>query len=257
MLLRRLMLHVKEQNWFAVGLDFLIVVVGVFIGIQVSNWNDARRDRQAESIYLDRLGREIAEISPQAEASHETVRGRLERIVEVRNFFATGEGENALGGEHCAGLGTSHIFAGTIFYPPTIKELIATGRIVLIRDDATRTAILSFDQTNAELSQLRTDIQIDRLPLARAHPGLIDSGLASWEDSFCDFKAMARDQTFLNDFTDNMRRFDAYVTNVMGRQFETLKSLGVTVASGLPRHPMNASVHGDQTSPIDKPESTE
>lgn len=257
MLLRRMMLHVKEQNWFAVGLDFLIVVVGVFIGIQVSNWNDVRRDRQAESIYLDRLGREIAEISPQAEASHATVRGRLGRIVEVRNFFASGGRKNALGGEHCAALGTSHIFAGTIFYPPTIKELIATGRIVLIRDDAIRTAILSFDQTNAELSQLRTDIQIDRLPLARAHPGLIDSGLASWEDSICDFKAMTRDQAFLNDFTDNMRRYDAYVTNVMGRQSETLKSLGVTVASGLPRHPMNASVHGDQASPIDKPESTE
>jgi hypothetical protein len=90
MILRRLMLHVKEQNWFAVGLDFLIVVVGVFIGIQVSNWNDVRRDRQAESIYLDRLGREIAEISPQAEASHATVRGRLERIVEIRNLFASG-----------------------------------------------------------------------------------------------------------------------------------------------------------------------
>lgn len=31
MLLRSLTKHVKAQNWFAVGLDFLIVVVGVFI----------------------------------------------------------------------------------------------------------------------------------------------------------------------------------------------------------------------------------
>ena len=42
MLLRRITEHVKAQNWFAVALDFLIVVVGVFIGLQVSNWNDAR-----------------------------------------------------------------------------------------------------------------------------------------------------------------------------------------------------------------------
>lgn len=33
MILRRLTKHVKDQNWFAVALDFLIVVVGVFIGI--------------------------------------------------------------------------------------------------------------------------------------------------------------------------------------------------------------------------------
>jgi hypothetical protein len=35
MLLRRVIEHVREQNWLAVFIDFLIVVVGVFIGIQV------------------------------------------------------------------------------------------------------------------------------------------------------------------------------------------------------------------------------
>ena len=42
MLLRRITQHVKTQNWFAVGIDFIIVVVGVVIGIQVANWNDHR-----------------------------------------------------------------------------------------------------------------------------------------------------------------------------------------------------------------------
>ena len=30
MILRRVMKHVRDQNWFAVGVDFLIVVNGVF-----------------------------------------------------------------------------------------------------------------------------------------------------------------------------------------------------------------------------------
>lgn len=42
MLLRRVTLHVGEQNWAAIAIDFVIVVVGVFIGIQVSNWNEDR-----------------------------------------------------------------------------------------------------------------------------------------------------------------------------------------------------------------------
>jgi hypothetical protein len=235
MILRRITEHVRAQNWFAVGIDFLIVVVGVFIGIQVANWNEARRDRLAEAQYLDRLEREIAEIFPQAAAGHERVRDRLERIIELTDYFATGEGGDALTGKHCAALGTSHIFAATIFYPPTIKELISTGRILLIRDPGIRTAILSFDQTYAELSQLRTDIQIDRLPLARHHPDLINSGLSSWEDAICDFERMSRGQAFLNNFYDNMRRYDAYVSEVTGRPSETLKSLGVMVASGLNR----------------------
>lgn len=45
MLFRRVATHVKDQNWTAVGLDFVIVVIGVFIGVQVANWNDARANR--------------------------------------------------------------------------------------------------------------------------------------------------------------------------------------------------------------------
>lgn len=41
MILRRLTNHMKDQNWFAVGLDFSIVV-GVFIGLQVNSWNVRR-----------------------------------------------------------------------------------------------------------------------------------------------------------------------------------------------------------------------
>jgi len=48
MILRRLTKHVKDQNWFAVTLDFIIVVTGVFLGIQIGNWNtDAALSRKA------------------------------------------------------------------------------------------------------------------------------------------------------------------------------------------------------------------
>ncbi|MFT4789813.1 MAG: hypothetical protein ACI9J5_002130 [Paraglaciecola sp.] len=38
MLLRRLSQHVKDQNWFAVVLDFFIVVIGILIAFQITNW---------------------------------------------------------------------------------------------------------------------------------------------------------------------------------------------------------------------------
>ena len=43
MLLRSLTKHVKDQNWFAVGLDFVIVVLGVLLAFQFTNWNEARQ----------------------------------------------------------------------------------------------------------------------------------------------------------------------------------------------------------------------
>jgi hypothetical protein len=59
MILRRLTKHVNHQNWFAVALDFLIVVVGILIAFQITNWNDARRDRSDQAAYLERLAGDL------------------------------------------------------------------------------------------------------------------------------------------------------------------------------------------------------
>ena len=55
MILRRIAEHVKAQNWFAVAIDFVIVVVGVFVGLQVSNLNAARQDRTRAHDYFERI----------------------------------------------------------------------------------------------------------------------------------------------------------------------------------------------------------
>jgi hypothetical protein len=59
MILSSVTKHVKEQNWFAVFVDFLIVVVGVFIGIQVANWNEAQTFNDKEVQLLKELKSEI------------------------------------------------------------------------------------------------------------------------------------------------------------------------------------------------------
>ncbi|MEZ5973036.1 MAG: hypothetical protein R3C31_14595 [Hyphomonadaceae bacterium] len=54
MLLRRVMEQVRAQNWFAVGVDLVIVVLGVFLGIQMGNWNESRLEK-AQSVTFTRL----------------------------------------------------------------------------------------------------------------------------------------------------------------------------------------------------------
>jgi hypothetical protein len=55
MILRRVIDHFREQEWTAIAIDFVIVVVGVFVGIQVSNWNADRIDRIKARAYLERI----------------------------------------------------------------------------------------------------------------------------------------------------------------------------------------------------------
>jgi len=61
MLLRRITQHFQEQNWTAIGIDFVIVVVGVFIGIQVANWNEERESLTAEHAFIESIRDDISQ----------------------------------------------------------------------------------------------------------------------------------------------------------------------------------------------------
>lgn len=55
MILKRLRAEAARQNWFGVAVDLVILILGVFLGIQVNNWNQARLDRAEGGEYRDRL----------------------------------------------------------------------------------------------------------------------------------------------------------------------------------------------------------
>ncbi len=59
MILRRVIAHFRKQEWTAIALDFVIVVVGVFIGIQVANWNEAQAERRLGLDYVERLSADL------------------------------------------------------------------------------------------------------------------------------------------------------------------------------------------------------
>ncbi len=59
MILRRIITHLRKQEWTAIALDFLIVVSGVFIGIQVSNWNEARSSSRQEGVLIAQLADDL------------------------------------------------------------------------------------------------------------------------------------------------------------------------------------------------------
>lgn len=59
MVIRRIREHVAAQNWFAVGIDLVIVVLGVLIATQVSIWNERRIEAEQAKSYRERLVDEL------------------------------------------------------------------------------------------------------------------------------------------------------------------------------------------------------
>lgn len=59
MIKRRLGERLKQQDWVGVAIELALVIVGVFLGIQVANWNDQRRERALERAYVTRIAQDV------------------------------------------------------------------------------------------------------------------------------------------------------------------------------------------------------
>jgi hypothetical protein len=55
MLLRRIASAFRNQDWTTATVEFVIVVAGIFVGLQVDSWNSDRTDRNNERVILNQL----------------------------------------------------------------------------------------------------------------------------------------------------------------------------------------------------------
>jgi hypothetical protein len=137
MILRSVMRHVREQNWTAVGIDFCIVVIGVFVGIQVANWNEALADARLGRAYAVRL---TADLERDLAARRELVAyyaAVLDSVERTDALLADPQSDpQAL---------LVHAYrASEINYRPpsraTWDEIVASGHTGLLPRDVTRSA---------------------------------------------------------------------------------------------------------------------
>jgi hypothetical protein len=59
MILRRLAGAIRRQDWFVVLTEFMIVVTGIIVAIQLDNWNEARHKAERAVEYRSRLAEDL------------------------------------------------------------------------------------------------------------------------------------------------------------------------------------------------------
>ena len=59
MIFKRAVAGLRAQDWLAITIELAIVIIGVFIGTQVANWNEERLERQETQRMLTRLKPEL------------------------------------------------------------------------------------------------------------------------------------------------------------------------------------------------------
>jgi len=83
-ILSRLSRAVREQNWFAVVLEFVIVVSGVLLAFQVSTWSQEAADRAYARDILARLHGELRAISNVRAISIDRLAEQLKHLIAAR-----------------------------------------------------------------------------------------------------------------------------------------------------------------------------
>ena len=144
MMLRRVVEHAKTQNWFAVTLDFFIVVIGVFIGIEVANWNQTRQDRQEERRYYGQL---LVDLRGDLESFARAER-RADRHDEAAQLVLDRLSGKAPPQASLGRMATAIHRAGWIYIPPvsrgTYDELVSTGNLGLLRNSQLKSEIANY-----------------------------------------------------------------------------------------------------------------
>ncbi len=147
MLLRRVIAHFRRQEWTAIALDFLIVVGGVFIGIQVSNWNELRVDRLRADNYLERIHSDFKLISNRLEDNIAEFDKALQSVEYLRNEIAN---YPSLTGEQASDFRSAlnEIDASSIpaWRSATYTEMQSAGVLDLIENARLKQALVDYDQ---------------------------------------------------------------------------------------------------------------
>ena len=216
MLLRRISKHVTDQNWFAVLVDFFIVVVGVFIGIQVANWNEALKAKQSEKIYIERMHNDITFAQ---EFVEETINRRIQGFQLSINMIQLMDGdENNLNNEYVDCYFPSNVSIEVqLPFLNSINELMATGKVNLMTDSAIRNAILELqnrseilrhfqDQTTGTMVSI-TDEFSEAIRL-RTHTDVNNEIRLKRQ---CNLKVLHGNNRFINAINDHIDITDAFI----------------------------------------------
>lgn len=235
MILRRITEHLKSQNWFAVAIEFVIVVVGVFMGLQVQDWNDQRKERLEEYDLLVRLYEETQTLLEAQREELVGLRSRADILMDANPVLFSQEPLRVLSGIECEHIASSHVYRRPPDELPVLDEMYATGRFDLLRDNAIKEQLRGYvllrsrsrayyEEATNELFRLHSRfpdlIAVGRVPKeagnGRRWTRLSGEGFR-W-DPVCDVEKMRASTAFLNEYIDNLSRIGSLIDFTERRQ---------------------------------------
>lgn len=152
MILRRLADAITEQNWFTVVLEVLIVVVGIFTGLQVDDWNEVRKDRAEAQVYLGHLHEDVETDIASYILRAEDVRGKSEALHALLALIEAGDAPemDPAAFFQLVHRSTDYGWAVPVVRSVTYRDMENNGKLVLIEDATLRFSLSDYYELSAQ-----------------------------------------------------------------------------------------------------------
>ncbi|MEP1144686.1 MAG: hypothetical protein ABJH52_13275 [Henriciella sp.] len=223
MILRRLADAFRRQDWFTVSLEIVIVMIGIFLGLQVNAWNQSRIDRVDEAVFLQALYQDVLELEKN---SNELIDLRLAEL------NAIGSGSDVLFGKtewrdltevECDAISTSHSPGIVATSLPSWTALRDAGRTNIVRNVELRRGLATLTQKRESLDRIMDIAETQGYQLMSMHPELFKAEPIRTEledapertyfttEAMCDAEAFSQNRAAMNALAGNMNRFSSVI----------------------------------------------
>jgi hypothetical protein len=160
MILRRIAEAFRRQDWFTVFVETMIVVLGVYLGLQVNNWNAARSERAKESFAIAALRSDFQALDFSVSHGvcwHRRALDGLQVIAEALNAGRLDPGVRA---RFENGLRFGYMNASTNKASGALSELLSSGNMGLLSDPALRAALIAYEGSRETAAGSRADLML-------------------------------------------------------------------------------------------------
>lgn len=193
--MRRLAQRLREHDWFTSAIELAIVVIGILLALEVSNWNQERLDARRARAYLERIRADL-------ETDLRVNRSRAQFMAQVDRYgrLALAHADTGALVEGSAWKTVLAYFQAGQFYAysregNTFAEMRDAGDLGLIRDPGLRSQLAFYYESSANRM---ADVMLNNLvPQYRQDiRGITPMGVQDyiWSHCFRIVPGTARDQ---------------------------------------------------------------
>ena len=135
-ILRRTVAKLRDKDWTAVAIELVVVIAGVFLGVQAANWNAGREQERKSVVFTERLETDLRAEAWNIEMQigyHQQVQANARRAADALS------GQDALSDEALlVAAFRATQYNDNVRQRATYDELTSTGELGLVRDNALR-----------------------------------------------------------------------------------------------------------------------